>query len=58
MYIRGMAGEEFRENAIQATVKHGGGGIMMWGCINSRCGIWKVEGRLAHDPQPQDISAG
>ena len=46
-YVQRAPGEEFHE-CLQATVKHGGGGIMVWGCINSR-GVGhlkKVEGRL------------
>ena len=48
MYVRRMAGEEFMEDCVQPTVKHGGGGIMVWGCINAK-GVGfltKVEGRL------------
>lgn len=40
-----MVGEEFN---VEPTVKHGGGGIMVWGCINSTgagC-LSKVEGKL------------
>ena len=43
-----MAGEEFMEDCVQPTVKHGGGGIMVWGCINTK-GVeflTKVEERL------------
>ena len=48
VYVRRMAGEEFSQDCIQTTVIHGGGGIMVWGCINSRGTgfVWKVEGRL------------
>ena len=48
MYVRSMAGEEFMEDYVQPTVNHGGGGIMVWGCINAK-GVGfltKVEGRL------------
>ena len=34
VYVRRMAGEELKESCIQTTVKHGGGGIMVWSCIN------------------------
>ena len=27
VYVRRMAGEEFEDSSIQATVQHGGGGI-------------------------------
>ena len=29
MYVRRMVGEEFMEDCVQPTVKHGGGGIMV-----------------------------
>ena len=43
-----MAGDEFMEDCVQPTVKHRGGGIMVWGCIDEK-GVGflsKVEGRL------------
>ena len=48
VYVRQMVGEELKEDCVQSTVKHGGGGIMVWGCINARgVGILsKVDGRL------------
>lgn len=30
-YVRQGTGEEFREDCLKATVKHGGGGIVVWG---------------------------
>ena len=47
-YVRRMVGEALNANCLQSTVKHGGGGIMVWGCISRKgMGILeKVEGRL------------
>ena len=36
VYVRRMAGEEFMEDCVQPTMKHGGGGIIVWGCINAK----------------------
>ena len=47
-YVRRLAGEEFAEHCLMETVKHGGGGVMVWGCISSK-GVGhlkKVSGRL------------
>ena len=51
MYVRWREGEELNDTCIQMTVKDGGGGIMVWGCINARgVGILdKVAGRLNAD---------
>ena len=48
VYVRRMVGEELKKDCVQSAVKHGGGGIMVWGCINARgVGILsKVDGRL------------
>ena len=48
VYVRRMKGEDFAENCIQTTVKHGGGGIMVWGCIttNGVGLLCKVDGKL------------
>ena len=43
LYVRRMVGEEFNENCVQSIVKHGGGGIVVWGCI-SRKGMGILEG--------------
>ncbi|XP_028414913.1 uncharacterized protein LOC114538000 [Dendronephthya gigantea] len=48
VYVRRMVGEDLKEYCVQPTVKHGGGGIMVWGCIDSRgtgC-LSMVNGRL------------
>ena len=43
-----MQGENFAERCIQTTLKHGGGGMMKWGCMTSKgVGLLKkVDGRL------------
>ena len=33
MYIRRRLSEEFNEDCIQSKVKHGGGSMMVLGCI-------------------------
>ena len=48
VYVKRMVGEELKESCIQITVKHRGGGIMVWGCINAR-GVGcpsKIDGKL------------
>ena len=30
VYVRRMVGEELKKDCVQSTVKHGGGGIMVW----------------------------
>ena len=46
--MRRTAGEEFQDECLMQTVKHGGGGVMCWGCICSKevGHIRKVFGRL------------
>lgn len=53
VYVRWMAGEEFKEECIKPAVKYGGGGIMVCGCINTRCWLslesrWKAEWGSTH----------
>lgn len=40
-YCRRRVGEAFRAGKVKRTVKHGGGHIMVWGCIS-----WEGVGRL------------
>ena len=34
-YVRRRKGEEFNENCVVSTVKHGGGSVMVWGCFSA-----------------------
>lgn len=47
-FVRRRPGEAYRDDCVQPTLKHGGGGIMVWGCM-SESGVGKltlVNGRL------------
>ena len=39
--MRRRPGEEYLPECLNTTMKHGGGGIMVWGCI-ARNGIWRL----------------
>ncbi len=41
-------GEEYQENCALPTVKHGGGSIMVWGCMSTACTgeLQFIEGNL------------
>jgi transposase len=45
-YCRKIKGEQFRDDTVQGTVKHGGGSAMYWGAVgNNTCGnLFKIEG--------------
>jgi transposase len=45
-YCRKKTGEQFRNDTVQATVKHGGGSVMYWGCFgnNTPGELSKIEG--------------
>ena len=32
-YVRRRIGEEFQDECVKGTVKHGGGSVMVWGCM-------------------------
>ena len=34
VYVRRRPGEEFQRQCLKPTVKHGGGSIMVWGCVS------------------------
>ena len=33
-YVRRRPGEAYRDDCVQPTLKHGGGGLMVWGCMS------------------------
>jgi len=58
VYVRRRVGEEFISDCVQQTVKHGGGNVMMWGCVSGR-GVGplvQVEGRMNADYYIQLLS--
>ena len=48
VYVRRRSGEEYLPQCLNPTVKHGGGGIMVWGCISSKGvgRLHRVEGTI------------
>ena len=34
-YVWWRPGEEYKDKCVMPTVKHGGGNIMVWGCMNA-----------------------
>ena len=42
VYVRRQPGEEFQHQCLKPTVKHGGGSIMIWGCV-SGAGMGKLK---------------
>ncbi len=33
MHVWQQPGDEYKDKCVLPTVKHGGGGVMVWGCI-------------------------
>lgn len=51
VYVRRRPGEEFERECLKPTVKHGGGKVMIWGCV-SGAGMGKlkrIEGKVDAD---------
>lgn len=46
IYVRRRPGEEFLEECIMPTVKHGGGSIQVWGCFNygAKGPLYRIKG--------------
>jgi transposase len=46
IYVRRRPAEEFLEECIEPTVKHGGGSIQVWGCFNygSKGPLYRIQG--------------
>lgn len=47
-YVRRRMGEEYKPECVIPTVKHGGGSIMVWGCMSAH-GVGEIvmcEGRM------------
>jgi len=58
-YVWRTKGTEFLEKNISPTVKHGGGSIMLWGCIaaSGTGNISQVEGRMDSSKFQQILKA-
>ena len=41
-FVRRRPGEAYRDDCVQPTVKHGGGGVMVWGCM-SESGVGELK---------------
>ena len=48
-FVRCSPGEAYKDDCVQPIVKHGGGGVMVWGCMSESGvgGLKLVVGRCA-----------
>ena len=42
VFVRGRVGERMIATCVVSTVKHGGGGVMVWGCSD----LFRIQGTL------------
>jgi hypothetical protein len=50
VFVRCVAGEQMISPCVFPTVKHGGGGVMVWGCFagDTVWDLFRIQGTLNH----------